>query len=176
MLRSLLFSLLLSPIVVQAQEDGSAAIDGFHLPVSGRIIDGDAKLAGCEVILYKENEKVSTLTTDKSGKFSANLDLNASWGITFQKDGYVAKRMVFDTHLPRVKGDAELVIEPMVMEVGMLPLAKYEGANTDELDFPFAIVKWDRSLGTFSQDHDYTMGMQRTNGALLLMSARSDKH
>jgi hypothetical protein len=128
------------------------------------------------VTLYRDNQRISSLTTDKSGKFQANLDLNASWGIAFQKDGYVSKRMVFDTHLPKAKGDAELVIEPMVMEVGMLPAAKYEGANTDDLDFPFAIVKWDRTLGTFAQDHAYTMDMQRVNGALLLMSARTDKH
>jgi hypothetical protein len=79
-------------------------------------------------------------------------------GIEFHKEGFVAKRMVFDTHLPKAKADAEFVIEPITMEVGMLERARYEGANTDDLDFPFAIVKWDRTLGTFAQDQEYTMG------------------
>jgi hypothetical protein len=176
MLRNLLFSCAFLPLLVMGQEQAPVAPPDIQLPVGGRVIDGANKLAGCEVILYKDNERISSLTTDKSGKFSVNLDMNASWGITFQKEGYVAKRMVFDTHLPKVKEDAELVIEPMVMEVGMLPASKYEGANTDDLDFPFAIVKWNRTVGTFTQDPEYTMGMQRLNGALLLMSARTDKH
>lgn len=159
----------------RAQEDGLIAQEGFSLPVSGRVTDGENKMAGCEIVLYKNNERLSSLTTDKSGKFQVQLDLNETWGIEFHKEGFVAKRMVFDTHLPKMSKDAELIIEPMAMEISMLERARYEGANTDELDFPFAMVKWDKGMGTFAQDQEYTMGMQRTNGALLLMAARSEK-
>ena len=60
------------------------------------------------------------------------------------------------------------------MDVSMLEHARYEGANTDDLDFPFAMIKYNRKTFMFEQDAEYTMGMQRTNGALLLMAARSD--
>lgn len=166
---------VIHPFVLAAQDEGGAAQEGYYLPVSGRVTDGENKLAGCEVILFKDGERVSAQTTDKSGKFELELDMNASWGIEFHKDGFVAKRMVFDTHLPKMKADDELIIEPMTMEVGMLERERYQGANTDDLDFPFAIVKWNRAMGTFAQDQEYTMGMQRTNGALLLMAARKEK-
>lgn len=176
-MRNLLFlSLLLcASATAPAQDDGAPSLDGFYLPVGGRVTDGENKLAGCEVLLYRGTELVNSLTTDKSGRFEVNLDLNETWGIEFRKAGFVSKRMVFDTHLPKMKADSEFIIEPMVMEVGMLEKARYDGANTDELDFPFAIVKWNRALGGFTQDQEYTMGMQRTNGALLLMAARSEQ-
>ena len=177
-MRHIPFALLLAfafPDAIVAQDEGSAAQEGYYLPVSGRVTDGENKLEGCEVILFKDGERVNAQTTDKSGKFDLELDMNASWGIEFHKDGFVAKRMVFDTHLPKIKADDELIIEPVSMEVGMLERERYQGANTDDLDFPFAMVKWNRTLGTFAQDQEYTMGMQRTNGALLLMAARKEK-
>ena len=61
------------------------------------------------------------------------------------------------------------------MAMNMLPSSKYEGADTDELDFPFAIVKYDRGAKAFIQDQQYTADMMRTNGALLLMSGRAGK-
>jgi len=55
----------------------------------------------------------------------------------------------------------------------MMPASKYNGADTDELDFPFAIVAWDKRAQAFVQDREYTTDMMRTNGALLLMSGRA---
>lgn len=169
----ILFALL--PFGSFAQEDESVSDPAF-LPVSGRVTDGENKMADCRIVLYKGNEPVSSYVTDKSGKFEMPLDLGEVWGIEFVKEGFVAKRMVFDTHMPRMPKDAEILIAPISMEVSLLERARYDGANTDELDFPFAMVKWNKSQQTFAQDQEYNMGMQRTNGALLLMAARSDKH
>lgn len=38
------------------------------------------------------------------------------------------------------------------------------------------MVKFNRTSMAFEQDVEYTMGMQRTNGALLLMAARAGKN
>lgn len=176
-MRLLLLSFVLIaflPNGARAQEEGGA--ETAFLPVSGRVTDGENKMAGCRIELYKGNERISSYTTDKSGKFEMPLDLGEVWGIEFVKEGFVAKRMVFDTHMPKMPKDAEIVIAPIVMEVSLLERTRYGGANTDDLDFPFAMVKWNKSQQTFAQDQEYNMGMQRTNGALLLMAARSEKH
>ena len=57
----------------------------------------------------------------------------------------------------------------------MLTVQYSPGPDTEVLDFPVAIVKYDKSLDAFIQDQEYTMGMQRANGALLLMAARTEK-
>ena len=84
------------------------------------------------------------------------------------------KRIVIDT-----RADVEpehLIYVPLVMDISMLAEEKYQGVDTDVLDFPFAIVRYNKSIDAFVQDQEYTMGMQRANGALLLMAARAEKH
>lgn len=153
-----------------AQEKGDAA----PLEVYGRITDGEDKLAGCQIIVFKENEQISALTTDKSGKFDVALAINETYSLELRKEGFAAKRIVIDTHMPPLKEDLELTIAPIGMDISLLEKSKYDGANTDDLDFPFAIVKWSKGQGAFVQDQEYTIGMQRTNGAILLMAARTE--
>jgi hypothetical protein len=61
------------------------------------------------------------------------------------------------------------------MTMSMLPASKYEGADTDALDFPFAIVRWNKQAMAFVQDQQYTADMMRTNGAALLQAGRTSK-
>ncbi|MCB9182373.1 MAG: hypothetical protein H6591_00530 [Flavobacteriales bacterium] len=143
------------------------------LEVSGRISDGDKKLPGCEVVVYDGNDIVGTQLTDKGGRFSLGLGMGKEFAIVFQKEGFLPKRVLVDT---RAKIPAEIMeLAPLDMEMSMLPASKYDGANTDMLDFPFALVKWSRQQGAFVQDQQYTADMMRTNGAALLQAGRSVK-
>lgn len=143
------------------------------LEVSGRISDGDKKLPGCEVVVYDGNDIVGTQLTDKGGRFSLGLGMGKEFAIVFQKEGFLPKRVLVDT---RAKIPAEVMeLAPLDMEMSMLPASKYDGANTDMLDFPFALVKWNRQLGAFVQDQQYTVDMMRTNGAALLQAGRAVK-
>ncbi|MBK8228939.1 MAG: hypothetical protein IPK70_17410 [Flavobacteriales bacterium] len=165
-----LFSLLvvLLGTCVMAQPTDSRVLE-----VTGRISDGDKKLAGCEVVVYEGNEIVATQLTDKSGRFGLGLGLQKEFAIVFQKEGFLPKRMLVDT---RGKVPAELEnLVPIEMEMSMLRAEKYEGADTDVLDFPFAMVKWNRQVLAFVQEQ-YTAGMMRANGAALLQAGRSVKH
>lgn len=142
------------------------------LPVHGRITDGDKKLDGCEVIIFEGNEQVSSQTTDRSGRFGVGLELEKEYALEFRREGFVPKRIVIDT---RAKLEDGLIFSPLVMDVSMLLASKYEGADTDVLDFPFAIVRYDKKANAFIQDPTYTAGMIRANGALLLMAGRASK-
>jgi len=152
---------------------GTAQAQDDQLSVTGRITDGDRKLDGCEVITYLANEPQGKTITDKSGKFEVHLKLNGEYALELRKEGFVSKRIVVDTR--STVDPAELILAPLSMDVSLLPVERYQGANTDELDFPFAIVRYSKDQHAFVQDMDYTMGMQRTNGALLLMAARAEK-
>lgn len=159
----------LLPLLLSAQ-----SAEPLVLEITGRISDGEKKLAGCEVIVYEGNEVVGQQVTDKSGRFGLGLGLQKEFAIVFQKDGFLPKRVLVDT---RAKLPASTIaLAPLDMEMSMLPAAKYEGADTDVLDFPFAIISWNRQAGAFTQDQQYTVGMMRANGAALLQAGRSVKH
>lgn len=144
------------------------------LEIVGRITDGEKKLEGCQVTVYDGNEVVGEQTTDKSGRFGLGLGLQKEFAVVFQREGFLPKRMLVDT---RAKIPVDVVdIAPMEMEMSMLRADKYEGADTDVLDFPFAIISWNRSVGAFTQDQQYTVDMMRANGAVLLQAGRSVKH
>jgi len=152
---------------VQAQPEA------LVLPINGRVSNGDHKLEGCSVLTYKGNDLIGNQVTDRSGRFGMVLGLGEEFAIEFRKEGFLPKRILVDT-----KGELPkdlLEIAPIEMAMNMLPSSKYEGADTDELDFPFAIVKYDRGAKAFIQDQQYTADMMRTNGALLLMSGRAGK-
>jgi len=165
-----LFLLIICSLPLTAQD----TLQDNTLEIYGRLTDGENKLPGCQVTVYKDNDQVGDFPTDKGGKFDVALALNAIYSIEFRKEGFAPKRILIDTHMPPARLDTEVMIAPIGMDISLLDKAKYEGANTDELDFPFAIVKWSKGDGAFVQDQEYTMGMQRTNGALLLMAARKD--
>lgn len=143
------------------------------LEVTGRITDGEKKLEGCSVIVYEGNEVVGEQKTDKSGRFGLGMGLNKEFAVVFQKEGFLPKRVLIDT---RAKIPPDLAaLPPVEMEMSMLRADKYDGADTDVLDFPFAIVSWNRSLLAFVQDQQYTVDMMRANGAALLQAGRSVK-
>lgn len=160
--------LLAVQVLAQAPED-------IPLEVYGRITDGENKLPGCLVLVFKGNEQVGAITTDKGGKFDVRLALNGDYALELRKEGFAPKRILIDTHMPKLREDAEVVIAPIGMDISLLEKVKYTGVNTDELDFPFAIVRWSKRDMAFTQDPAYTIDMQRTNGAILLMAARAEK-
>lgn len=160
------------PLVAQHPAGSDTGLSDDHfLPVSGRVTDGERKLEGCEIITYLGNERIHSFTTDRSGRFEVGVGLNAQYGIEFRKPGFVPKRIIVDTRSDLAP--EELLFIPLDMDVSMLAAEKYEGADTDALDFPFAIVRFDKKTHAFVQDRAYTTDMMRTNGALLLMAGRA---
>lgn len=143
--------------------------------VDGRVTDGENKLIGTEVLVFKGNEQVEAVKTDKGGRFKVKLEMGQDYGMEFRQKGFVAKRIAIDTRMPNPKPGQEFELVPLDITISLLEKARYDGAPTDDLDFPFALIKFNKRTLTFEQDAEYTMGMQRTNGALLLMAARSEK-
>ena len=144
------------------------------LQITGRITDGEKKLEGCKVTVFEGNERKGEQLTDKNGRFGLGMGMQRDFAVVFEKEGFLPKRVLVNTHAKIPVGYAEL--PPVEMEMSMLPADKYDGADTDVLDFPFAIVQWDRQLLAFVQDPQYTAGMMRANGAALLQAGRSVKH
>lgn len=167
-LKTLTFGCLALCLPALAQQDETRLLE-----ITGRITDGQKKLEGCTVTVYEGNDVVGTQKTDKSGRFGLGLGLQKEFAVVFEKEGFLPKRMLVDT---RAKIPAEVMaIAPIDLEMSMLVESKYEGADTDVLDFPFAIVQWDRRQLAYVQDYQYTANMMRANGAALLQAGRAVK-
>lgn len=158
--------------VLRAQD---YAPDPRPLLVDGTVTDGENKLADAEVVLFKGNEQVAVVRTGRNGRFGLKLELQERYALEFRHEGFIAKRIAIDSHMPRPRDGEEFELQPLDMSISLLERARYGEAPTDDLDFPFALVKYNKSTKMFEQDLEYTMGMQRVNGALLLMAARQDK-
>jgi hypothetical protein len=143
------------------------------LPVNGRVTDGENKLQGCTITLYRGNEVVEQVATDKAGRYKLQVALGDMHTIEYAVADHMTKRVVMDTRadLP----EERLLFAPMVMDVSLLHNDRYTGADTDLLDMPYAIVQWDDKIKAFVQDQNYVANMMRANGALLLMAGHSGK-
>jgi hypothetical protein len=164
-----LLTLSISAIASTAQQDGKPLV----LEVSGRVTDGHKKLAGCTVVVYEGNEVLGQQVTGKNGYFGFAMTVGKQYAVLFSSKGFQSKSILIDT---QAKLPPEMnAVPPLDMDLSLQALSKYEGVDTDVLDFPYAIVKWDKRAMAFVQDVQYTTGMMRTTGALLLQSGRGVK-
>lgn len=170
MLPVALFALLLGASASAQEAPGP---EQLTLPIVGRVSDAEGKLQGCSIKVFNGNDLVGEQVTSKNGRFDMQLGLGQEYAIEFHKEGFLPKRVLVDTRADLPKD--LMWIDPLMMEMSMLQASKYGGANTDDLDFPFAIIRYNKGAKAFVQDQDYTADMMRTNGALLLMSGRAGK-
>jgi hypothetical protein len=123
--------------------------------VNGRLkIDG-SDLAGARAVVYKNGEKDRTITTNLS-KFALDLDLNANYVISFEKDGYVAKKLSFNTKVP-----ADAVTKGFTpFEFAVSLFKQYDDLNIVVFNQPVGVIRYEPALGDFDYDTDYTKSIQ----------------
>lgn len=142
-----------------------------NLVLAGTVTDGENDLPGVDVALYKGNEVIATVQTSSSGAFKLKVPIHELYTLVFRQEGAVSKLAIIDTRIPGHVIGGQIKLTPLDLSVSLLRRERYGNASTDDLDFPFAMVAYDRVTGRFQQDMDYTTSMQRLNGALLLMAA-----
>jgi flagellar biosynthesis GTPase FlhF len=103
----------------------------------------------------KDGVKERTITVDLN-KFSLNLDLNANYIISFEKEGYVSKKLSFNTHAP-----LEAVsngFTPFDFAVSLFK--QYDDINIVVFNQPVGMIRFDNRAGDFDYDTDYTKSIQ----------------
>lgn len=123
--------------------------------VNGRLKIEGSDLSGARVVIYKEGVKERSITSNL-GKFSLDLDLNANYILSFEKDGYVTKKLSFNTRVPA--DAAGQGFAPFDFSVSLFK--QYDDVNTVVFNQPVGVIRYDRSLGDFDYDTDYTKSIQ----------------
>ncbi len=125
------------------------------------------------MVLHQDELRMATFMTRRKGHFQTALEHDHVYTLEFSKAGFITKRIVVDTRAD--VHPSQLPGMPMLMDVEMLRTDRYKGIDTDALDMPFAIVRFDKRAREFVQDPEYAQEMHRTNSALLLQAAGGDE-
>ena len=123
--------------------------------VNGRMKVDGSDMSGTRVVVYKNGVKERTLTSGLA-KFSLDLDLQASYILSFEKDGFVAKKLSFNTKVPGdAAGDA---FTPFDFAVSIFK--QYDDVNIVVFNQPVGVIRYEAGMGDFDYDTDYTKSIQ----------------
>lgn len=121
----------------------------------GRVKIEGGSMDGARVIVYKNGAKERTIT-DGLSKFTLDLDLNANYIVSFEKPGFVAKKLSFDTRVP-----ADAVANGFTpFDFAVSLFKQYDDVNTVVFNQPVGMIRYDGSAGDFDYDTDYTKSIQ----------------
>ncbi len=114
------------------------------------------------VNLYDGNNKVKTIQTSSDGSFSLKLEMNKEYTVEVTKEGYVHKRIKFNTKIP----DEEVGIWVREFAIG---LVKYcEGVDYSVLDEPVDVIKYSVRQKDFDSDKTFVYKMKSRLENLLI--------
>jgi hypothetical protein len=123
--------------------------------VHGRLKIEGGDLSGARAVVYKNGEKERTITTGLN-KFTLDLDLNSNYIISFEKDGYVSKKLSFDTRLPA--GVPTTGFAPFTYAVSLFK--QYDDINIVVFNQPVGMIRYETTTADFDYDTDYTKSIQ----------------
>ncbi|MBL7937993.1 MAG: hypothetical protein JNL43_01425 [Flavobacteriales bacterium] len=141
-----LFAVVLLPSVLLGQG---------RFTVNGRMKIEGSDLSGARAVVYKNGSKERSITSNLN-KFSLDLDLNAEYVVSFEKDGYVAKKVSFNTKAP-----AEAIANGFTpFDFAVSLFKQYDDINIVVFNQPVGMIRYDDQTGDFDYDTDYTKSIQ----------------
>lgn len=105
--------------------------------------------------VYQGNELIEILPVQKKGRFSVMLAKNQNYTLEFEKEGFLTKRVHFSTHAP----DEVKKVAPFEFAIVLIEKEKIAGVESQGLDFPAALIRYNPKSGRFEDDNLYTKKM-----------------
>ena len=148
---------LTQAVQAQAQAKKGKLVDrrdqaeGWYLPVHGQVMVDGKNVGDYTVELWKGEERLGDVATEKDGDFKLDLDIDNQFLIRVKKEGFEDKLVLIDTSLP-----ADLVTYPdYECYVNLIPRGKTKGVDEFYTDFPSAIVRYNEEMGGFYHSEHY---------------------
>ncbi len=143
------------PVLLFLLVIGLSAMAQGVFKVEGRLKIEAGDLRNARMVMYKDGVKERTVTTDLS-RFTLSLDIGHKYIMEFQKDGYVTKKLLFNTEAP-----AEAVANGFTpFEFGVSLFKQYDDVNIVIFNQPVGIIRYESSIDDFDYDTDYTKSIQ----------------
>ncbi len=118
--------------------------------VYGTIEPEKGKSDKVQVNLYEENKLAEQLVTRKSGDYEFTMLANRFYTIEVIKEGYITKRLSFDTHVPEDFGETSTMEFPIKIFKETKNMAKAD------FDFPTVLVVYDEKSRHFDYVKSYS--------------------
>lgn len=126
------------------------------LEITGKAMFNGTQLAGVTVVLTENNKEVSKTPIPPKGKFLLVLKKNSHYTVKISKNGFVTRSVSVDTQLPP---GTEYGIYRFDMEVELFKENK--NINNDYLDFPVALISYDKEKDVFNYSKKYTATIKK---------------
>ena len=110
--------------------------------VNGRMKIEGGDLSNTRAVEYKNGVKERTISANLS-KFSLDLDIGNNYVISFEKDGYVAKKISFNTNAPAEA--AANGFTPFDFAVSLFK--QYDDVNIVVFNQPVGMIRYDDKTG-----------------------------
>lgn len=150
------------PVICPAQLVNSRdQATGWYVPATVKVTLEGAKAKDLDVIIYKDNKQLQKLKVEK-GRFTLNLDLDNAYTLVIQKAGYRNKSVYMDTHMPK----DQVSYAAYQCTINLEAADKFTHADPFFLDFPGAIVRWDKQVQGFQPNAQYLADIQSKMGML----------
>ena len=127
------------------------------LKVNGlAVAEGNKAIDSVEVTLLEKNEEMEWIAVTNvpyhDHAFSFTLEINKYYTIEISKPGFVKRSVVISTFMP-----SDISVKPIFEYWFQVELFK-EKKDVDDyyLDFPVALIGYNRTAGVFDNNHSYT--------------------
>lgn len=111
-------------------------------------------LKGATVVLYENGKEINLIKTGADGIFSFELEPNKFYIVEVSKEGYISKRIAFNTKIPP---DA---LGTWINEFSISVVKKCDGVDYSALKDPVDIVKFNEKKRDFDSDKDHLIKMK----------------
>ena len=157
-------------IVVFGSMASGVFAQGGGFTINGRLKIEGGGMDNTRVVVYKDGKKDRLLTSNLS-RFSLDLDLNADYVLSFEKDGFVTKKLSFDTHAP-----GEAITNGFTpFEFAVSLFKQYDDINIVVFNQPVGIIHYVAGVDDFDYDTDYTKSIQSQLAEVLAQVADAQK-
>jgi hypothetical protein len=137
----------------------SAIAQDDFFKIKGVVMSNEKKQEDAVVRLFKFNEKIDSVYTPKSGKFSFVLSANADYFIEIEKYGYEKSIVKINTRRKKLDPANEGSSYSLNVEAEIFPEIGNKKGREEELDlldFPVAIVEYDAKNDEFVNNMKYS--------------------
>lgn len=131
------------------------ALGQNRFTVNGRLKIEGGDLSSTRAVVYKDGVKERSITTGLN-KFTMDLEIGHSYVVSFEKDGYVAKKISFNMNAPAEA--AANGFTPFDFAVSLFK--QYDDINIVVFNQPVGMIRYDEKTGDFDYDTDYTKSIQ----------------
>jgi hypothetical protein len=140
----------------QGKKKGGGENPDAILELSGIAVYNNAEIENISVAIYKDGVKENEFVSSKKDKLFFSLVKNASYSITFNKEGYIQRLISINTEVPvNLKSDEPYGFD---FEVEMIPVDN--NFNAYYLDFPVASIGFNPDKMVFENDAKYSEGIK----------------